>query len=306
VKHHFNPAFSLKPWAGTDGLVCQMRFINGRVVHRRFHPNATGYERDLYKTDGLTQAEEHHLEENFFKPVDTAANLALQKMLAWDKAPWTSEMRSAWTRYLLSLRFRNPDTVKDLKTHMLNIWSTAQESIKKDFAKWRRPDDPLTWEEFDKLLNPAAPHVGATDMMIRIVDNDRIGPTIFGMHWSIHKLVDSKVRLLMSDRPLNWPAGLASPKAYIALAISPDTVFLASNDPEMQSWAKSQPHTQLAKGLNKSVVTQAREYIWGTDDSQIEFVRKHFGKAPIYSAITEAQKAASLRAAAGEKIEPAA
>lgn len=300
MKHHFIPAFSLRPWAGSDGLVCQMRLINGRVVGGRTHPNATGLERDLYKTDGLTAAEEHHLEENFFKPIDTAANQALQKMLAWDKAAWTSEMRSAWTRYLLSLRFRNPDTVKDLKTHMIDIWSTARESIKKDFAKWRRPDDPDTWEEFEKLLNPAAPHIGATNMVMRIVDNDRVGPTIFNMTWWVQKLVGSKVPLLTSDRPLDWPAGLANPKAYIALAISPDTIFVAANDPKMQHWAESQSHTQLAKDLNKAVVTQAREYVWGTDNSHIDFVRKHFGKAAIVSAISAVQKAASLRAAAGE------
>ncbi|UVK55842.1 DUF4238 domain-containing protein [Mesorhizobium sp. AR02] len=306
MKHHFNPAVSIKPWAGTDKLVCQMRLINGRVVHGRIHPNATGYERDLYKTNGLTPEVEQHLEVNFFKPVDTAAELALRKMLAWDKTLWTPEMRSAWTRYLLSLRFRNPDTVNDLKAHVLNIWSAARESIRKNFANWRRDNDPHTWDEFEKLLDPAAPHIGATNLMIRIIDNDKIGPTIFGMHWSIHKLVDSKVPLLTSDRPLDWPAGLSSPKAYIALPVSPKTVFLASNDSGMQHWAKSQSHTQIAKGLNKSVVTQAREYVWGTDGRQIEFVRKHFGTASIYSAITAAQKAASLRAATGEKVDPAA
>ena len=31
-KHHFNPAFSLEPWAGADGRVCQMRRVNGIIV----------------------------------------------------------------------------------------------------------------------------------------------------------------------------------------------------------------------------------------------------------------------------------
>ena len=48
TKHHFNPACSLKPWAGEDDNVCQMRKINGQVIPRRVHPNATGFERDLY------------------------------------------------------------------------------------------------------------------------------------------------------------------------------------------------------------------------------------------------------------------
>ncbi|MEO8881823.1 MAG: DUF4238 domain-containing protein, partial [Devosia sp.] len=287
---------------GPDNFVCQMRLMNGHVVPGRYHPNATGYERDLYKTVGMTKDVEQHLEENFFKPVDTAAERVLQKMLAFDKAPMSSEERSAWIRYLLSLRFRNPDTVVDLKLHMLNVWSTAKDSIKKNFATWRRDDDPETWEEFEKLLAPAAPHIGATNLLIEIIDNDRIGPVIFDMHWSLHRLIDSKVPLLTSDRPLDWPAGLSHPKAYIALAVSPDIVFVAANDRAMQGWAKSQAHSQLAKGLNKAVVTQAREYVWGTDDGQIDFVRKHFGTAPIYSAITEAQKAEALRVAAGGDV----
>jgi len=299
-KHHFSPAFSLKQFAGPDDLVCQMRLINGRVIPNRVHPNATGYERNLYRTLGLHQDTEHHLEENFFKPVDTAADRVLQKMLAFDKVPLTAEQRSAWTRYLMSLRFRNPDTVKDLKTHMLNVWSTAQKKIGSNFSSWRRDDDPETWEQYQRLLDPAAPYIGATNLMIEIIDNDRIGPVIFNMHWHLHRLTGATVPLLTSDRPLDWPAGLSDPRAYIALALSPDVVFVASRDKAMQDWIEAQPHNRTAKGLNRAVVTQAREYVWGADDRQLQFVSKHFGAAPLYSAITEAQKVASLREAGGK------
>lgn len=301
AKHHFNPAFSLKPWAGTDDRVCQLRLINGRVVAGRVHPNATGYERNLYKTEGIAPESEQHLESNFFKPIDTAAELALRKMLARDKTYWTSDMRSAWTRYLLSLRFRGPDTVKDLKALMVEMWSNAQDAVSKEFAAWRHNEYPATWEEFEKLLNPAAPYIGATNMMIRIIDNDRIRPVIARMHWSIHKLADTRVPLLTSDRPLDWPVGLSDSNAYIALAISPNTIFLASNERAMQYAIASQSPTRLAKALNKVAVTQAREYVWGTDDSQAAFVSKHFGTSPIISAITEEQKTTALRAAAGDK-----
>ena len=41
------------------------------------------------------------------QPVDTEANYALQKLARNDAA----RMRSAWTRFLLSLRFRNTEAV---------------------------------------------------------------------------------------------------------------------------------------------------------------------------------------------------
>src|SRR3954466_5126633 len=51
VKHHFSPAFSLQPWARSDGLLCEIRRINGRVVASRKHPNATGSLRLVYRGD---------------------------------------------------------------------------------------------------------------------------------------------------------------------------------------------------------------------------------------------------------------
>ena len=65
TKHHFNPACSLKPWAGEDDNVCQMRKINGQVIPRRVHPNATGFERDLYRIDGVKPELAQHVETNF-------------------------------------------------------------------------------------------------------------------------------------------------------------------------------------------------------------------------------------------------
>jgi len=227
-------------------------------------------------------------------------------MLSGDKdAVATSEQRSGWTRYLLSLMYRNKETVTDLKAHMLNVWSVAQANIKENFATWRRIDDPETFEEFQAMLDPAAPYIGATNMLIQIIDNARVGPTIFNMDWSVMRL-RSSIPLLLSDHPLDRPLGLADPKAYIALPISPTTVFLAANDPRMKDFMQTRSHDEIAQNLNLAVVSQANEYVWAEDDSQLEFVRENLGKALVHSAITQAQKAASLRAAAGGPDETVA
>ena len=44
AKHHFNPAFSLKPWAVNDGELCEMKRINGNVVAART-PMQLGFKR---------------------------------------------------------------------------------------------------------------------------------------------------------------------------------------------------------------------------------------------------------------------
>ncbi len=66
TKHHFNPAFSLKPWAGKDENVCQMRKIGGKVVPRRVHPNATGFAKNVYQISGLAPEKAQYVETNFF------------------------------------------------------------------------------------------------------------------------------------------------------------------------------------------------------------------------------------------------
>jgi hypothetical protein len=101
VKHHFNPAFSLQPWTGSDGLLCEMRRINGRVRSRA-----------------------------------------------------ASGSRSAEGR---------PD---------------LRPRSKEYFVRTR-----------------------ATNMIAEIINNARVGPTIFDMHWSRIDLSSSNVTLLNSDRP---------------------------------------------------------------------------------------------------------
>ena len=41
-RHHFNPEFYLRQWAGADGLFCEIKNAHGKVDARRKSPRATG------------------------------------------------------------------------------------------------------------------------------------------------------------------------------------------------------------------------------------------------------------------------
>jgi len=209
IKHHFNPAFSLRPWAGTDGQLCEMKRINGKVVPRRTHPNATGFQKNLYRTDGVPTEDEQHLELNVMRPLDTAADLALKKILSGDSTPWNSEERSAWTRYILSLMFRNPQAVQEVRQHVREMWGAGIQALRDNYAGRRLPTDPMTFEDYYARTHPAAAEIGATNLLTTIIDNDQLGPSIFNMHWNRVPLGRSKVSLLNSDRPLDRPLGLS-------------------------------------------------------------------------------------------------
>lgn len=284
---------------GSDGLLCEMRRINGRVSARRKHPNATGFEKNLYRTEGVPADQEQHLEISFMQPLDTAADLALKRIMRGDATPWDSDQRSAWTRYILSLMFRNPAVVRAIKDHMREAWDVGVKALEANYADRRRPTDPATFEEYFALTNGAAAQIGAANMIAEIIDNQRVGPTIFDMHWSRIELSRSSVTLLNSDRPIDRPLGLADSRAYIAFPIGPRTLFLASNDPTLTSRISRGDHTKAAKLMNKTVVCQAREFVWGMDDSQLPFVQKHMGTAPERVILTAEQRQAVLDAARG-------
>jgi hypothetical protein len=306
IKHHFNPAFSLKPWAGADNLVCEMRSINRKVSPRRCHPNATGFQKNLYKTEGVGLEKEQHLEVNFMKPLDTAAERALQKIMSGDMSPWEPELRKAWTIFILSLMYRNPAAVQEIKQHIADMWDAGVKSLEETYTEQRLPTDPATFAEYHAKMSPAAAQIGATNMMVEIISSQRVGPTIFNMHWGIVRVNKSRVSLLNSDRPIERPFGLHDPRAHISFPVGPQIIFIAANDARLGKRVGAADPTKLAKSMNKLIVAQAHEFVWGCDDSQIDFVRKHFGTAKIEPVISERARTESLAAARGKAIAKSA
>jgi hypothetical protein len=68
----------------------------------------------------LPEAEAHLLESKFLGMVETDAKRALDKIVRGE-VPRDERMSSAWTRFILSLRFRNPEAVHLLTDIMRNL-----------------------------------------------------------------------------------------------------------------------------------------------------------------------------------------
>jgi hypothetical protein len=297
-KHHYVPVFYLRQWTGTDGRLCEYRRVSHKIVTRRTFPDGTGYEKDLYRVDGLPDSLSQIVESSFMRMVDTEANYALQKIIGDDRTPWDGKMRSAWTRFILSLRFRNPESVYVIKRQMLDVWRAGVDNLRANYDKLRRVTDPPTFEEFMARTEPEAPHKAAANLLRDIIDNTRVGPTIFGMHWSRVSVAAASIPFLTSDRPLVMPHGLSSKDAYIALPIGPKMLFVAGQD---DAWTKrlvaAEP-TTVVKNVNQAVVHQARKFIWGLDDRQLRFVQNRMSKTPERPIITDEQKQQAINAAA--------
>jgi hypothetical protein len=297
--HYYVPVFYLKQWTGADGRLCEHKRVAGRTVTRRTFPSGTGYERDLYRVKGLPEALAQAVESQFMHLVDTEANYALHKVVSGDTTPWDSRMRSSWTRFILSLRFRNPEAVHVIKRQMQDVWKAGIDNLQTNYDKLRRATDPLTFDEFIALAEPEAPYKAALMLLQQIIDNQRVGPTIFNMHWSRVSLTAASLPLLTSDRPLNLPYGLASQEAYIALPIGPSMLFVAGHD---ATWAKrlsAANPSAVVKSVNLAVVSAARKFVWGLDNGQLKFVRSRMSTAQEQPIITDEQRQQAINAAAG-------
>lgn len=296
-KHHYIPVFYLKQWRGPDRRLCEYKRVAGKIVTRRTFPDGTGYERDLYRIEGLPEALAHEVESKFMHFVDKEANYALQKIIAGDPTPWDARMRSAWVRFILSLRFRNPEAVQVIKQQMLDIWKAGVDFLRNNYSRLRRATDPPTFDEYIARTDREGPHKAALRFLQEIIDNQRVGPTIFDMHWSRVALGRSTIPLLTSDRPLDIHS-LAEKNAYIVLPISPSGLFVAGHD---DAWAKqlsTADPTEVVKRINLTIVSQARKLVWGVDDQQIRFVRNRLSSSPDRPIITDEQKQQAIAAAA--------
>jgi hypothetical protein len=72
-----------------------------------------------------------HLEQVFFDYADRTASLALNNHLGISSAPWTTELISAWSRFIATIYFRHPDAMPELRAAVHETWNAAVLKLKR-------------------------------------------------------------------------------------------------------------------------------------------------------------------------------
>jgi hypothetical protein len=263
-------------------------------VAKRRHPNGTGYVKDLYRIEGVPEERSQDLVSSFMSPLDNDAAIALNK-IATDQF-LDPQDRVAWAWFMLSLLYRNRENVEFIKEHMADLRTEATAALEPEWAARRGPLDELTLADASAARNPAAAAKSAARMMADIIANSRAVPDT--MHWSRVNLRGSTLPLLTSDRPLVF-VGLSDPRTYMALPIGPHDLFVGARDDRF-----TRPRTgvsDIAWRMNRDVVSLGRQYVWGVDDAQLDFVRTYIGSAPDREILTEAQRQNILAIGRGEQ-----
>lgn len=297
-KHHYIPAFYLKRWA-TNGFLCEMRSIRGKLIIHSKAPDATGFKENLYKIEGVAPQIAQHFERIFLQMVDTEACTAMRSMVDgnMDLPP---KQRDAWIRFMLSLLFRNPEAVAELRGHVLTLFRDSFDTFRSNYEKLRPPDFPPTLAEFDAASDPSAGAIAASNFLQRIINSEGIANRLVKMGWGRLHLWRSRHNLLTSDRPLCLPMHFPAASVAILIPISPRVAFTAAEDARALKILAEGDHTTMARQINQQVASQARQYVWSLDDRPANFVRKHISTLPDRKIISDEAKELGRKQARGE------
>lgn len=297
LKHHYLPEFYTKRWAsGVEKILCEFSRptpAKNSVQPKRVSPTQTGHERGLYEIKGVPAEQAQIVEDRFFKQVDTLANQAMALLESDNTMTNNPSMRSAWSRFMLSLLLRAPNDLKHFRQDYLTKLMEGIEQLDERWQAVRKPDEPTTIREAVALQEPDLAQRNATLMLRRLIDHPNICGGINNMRWMVIDAVDTGIELLTSDRPVIAPPNFLAPEGFILMPLGPTKIFAAAKDVAIAQRIWAGNRRELARAMNEQVVGQAEKYAYGRDDSQLDFVRQFIFTTPqpsLFERLTRFQK----------------
>jgi hypothetical protein len=192
--------------------------------------------------------------------------------------------------FVMSFLFRNPNMVKYFNAR-------AKESVlngcrKDDYAKYRKPHEPATFEEFKVALEQRGMTELAARALRQQVGNQAIHNEILKMEWQVVTVPTTSDPILTSDVPIivDWDRGLKHDEGYLILPLSTNEFFVAYNLGKIDMKKKiseSVASGRFVRAMNKYVVEHRIDYVYGVDDSLMAFVAQHWGisEAPYFPSL---------------------
>lgn len=277
MKHHYVPQFLLSAWAAgsPDGKIEVYRLDLPGIPSSRRAPRYTGFEPDLYALSRPSVAgmEQQAIETRFLRRIDDLAAQARQKLADKGLRSLSSEERASWTRFLMSLRLRQPDLISYLKQESSTRFRETLAQDPEEYEAEAAPDDPPTLEEWaDENLPGLIENIGLS-FFSGIVENEVIGTRIFRMKWWLWDVAMAPHDLLIADNPCIFSAGIDDPDLIIALPISPTKAFFATQSKKTAEGLRNSNPRDVVTRLNESSINQAQVRIYARNKSHLRFVR---------------------------------
>ena len=191
----------------------------------------------------------------FFQYADQKASDALDNHLGVKSLPWTSELVSAWSRFIIAIHLRHPDAMPELRAAAAAIWTASGLDCQARYDAVRAPADPPTFDEYLALRDPLAPVKVRVNMIIKALDNEEVGTHINQMTHAVIDVSAAPFRLLTSDRPVEL-FNIKEPNGVLSLPLSPTKAFVAANDDATFDKLRRTSPEQLVCNINTFVVTR--------------------------------------------------
>ena len=273
-RHHYVPVFYLNRWARPDGSVVRYYRPHREVVASSITPKFTGYERGLYRLDGYAPEAENDIEKKFMaRVVDDPASRAMEALIERDQSKLTSELRQAWTRFVMSLHVRHPDNIARITQQAKAGLGQSLLEDPKEYAAMRRKDDPPTLVEWAELNAPFILDNYGKQLLPAIITHQDTGDAILRMRWWTISISDDIPDLLTCDRPVFMSHGVSDERCFIALPIAPRFAFIATRSQASFDQVMSRDIKAIAKSLNESLVSQAVNNVYGSTRQHLRFVQ---------------------------------
>jgi hypothetical protein len=277
IDHHFIPAFFLAQWTDGSGKLVEYTIKHDKLIAKSVGPRATGYDQHLYSFPELPPDAAHFLEAVFFNYADRVAAEALRNHLSKTPVPWTVELISAWSRFVIALHLRHPDAMPELRAAAKSVWDGGSEAYQARYDAIRQPEDPATFDEYLAVRDPLTATKVSINMIVKVFDNDILGRHLNNMTWGVIDVDYSPYRFLLSDRAVVF-ANLNNAEGVVYLPLGPTKIFVAVNTPGRLQQLSKLPPRELVHISNRFLVGRARRFVWAHDQSQSAFISKHMSR----------------------------
>ncbi|UPK15813.1 DUF4238 domain-containing protein (plasmid) [Bradyrhizobium sp. 155] len=270
-KHHYIPVFYLREWTNHEGRLIEFSRPTGQEVQpRATAPKGTGFVRGLYRLDHLSGDAAEAFERFFFSLVDNLAKDSMDILLGRREVPFDHRSRSAWSRFVLGMLFRNPERLSATRKYVEDFTLDNYERDKIAYEAQKAEDDP---EYIEYLVRNVA--FTTMDWIKGMLESSKLGQHMNNMYWSVRDVSDGGLKLFTSDRPVVMTNGLGYNWSNLVMPISPTKAFMATNTVEIMQQLKGMSTMEFIKLSNEKVLKYAQKFAWNTNADQINVARRY-------------------------------
>lgn len=210
--------------------------------------------------------------------LDTVAAEALNYIQQQGKRPDDPRLHNGWTRFVMSLIYRNPRAIAHLRRKVRENDEATWADIEARYDAMKGPDDPPTYREYRRAAGTSLTDEIEAKLISSMIDNAKIGTHLNNMHWRFVEYPDPKHSFLLSDDPVMMSNGLRYLDGFLIVPVGPRTIFIAVNDLRIFAAFASQGN-RVQRALNDAVVRQADHQVIASEESHRKFIDKRFKTA---------------------------